>query len=296
MNNGALLQTNGVKLHAESFGDPDDPPLLLIGNSMLEWDRELCALLAAGHRLVIRYDLRDTGRSTTVDPDAPAYNLRDLAADAAGLVGTLGLPDAHVAGRGPGGWIAQLLALDHPQRVRTLTLVGTRPTSPGKADDDLPDHAPELMHALFSGPEPDWTDRSAVQDAMVTGGRSFAGTGGYDEEAARARAGTVFDRTAAALPSGVDLGAAQRANQQSTQFAAMDSGGRWRERLGEITAPTLVVHGEDDDFFPIGNAEALAAEIPPATLLRLPGVGQELPPRVWDEFAGALLAHTAGSA
>ena len=120
----------------------------------------------------------------------------------------------------------------------------------------------------------------------------LAGSGGLDEEAARAHSGAVFDRTAEALPAGVDLGAAQRANQMGFQFAAMKRR-RWRGRLGRITAPTLVVHGEDDPFFPIGNGEALAAEIPGATLLRLPGVGQELPPRVWDEFAGAVLAHTA---
>ena len=75
-----------MELYAETFGDPGDPPLLLIGNSMLEWDAELCERLASGARHVIRYDLRDTGRSTTVDPAAPAYTLRDLAADAAGLV------------------------------------------------------------------------------------------------------------------------------------------------------------------------------------------------------------------
>jgi len=287
------IRANGVRLCMESFGDCGDPPLLLIGNSMLEWDRELCALLAAGDRLVLRYDLRDTGWSTTVDPGAPAYTLRDLADDAAGLVDALGLPDAHVMGRGPGGWIAQLLALDHPGRVRTLTLVGTRPTSPGKADADLPDHAPELMAALFSGHRPDWTERASATEAMLRSGRAFAGSGGFDEQAARAHFEAVFDRTVAALPAGIDLGAAQRANLQSAQFASMKGGGRWRERLGQIAAPTLVVHGEDDPFFPIGNGEALAAEIPGATLLRLPGVGQELPPRVWDEFAGALLAHTA---
>ncbi|HYI36226.1 MAG TPA: alpha/beta hydrolase [Thermoleophilaceae bacterium] len=282
-----------MELCAEAFGDPGDPPLLLIGNSMLEWDAELCRRLASGGRHVIRYDLRDTGRSTTVDPGAPAYTLRDLVADAAGLTGALGLEDVHVAGRGPGGWIAQLLALDHPGTVRTLTLVGTRPTSPGKADADLPDHNPELMKALFGGPEPDWSDRESVVETMVAGGRAFAGTGGFDEQAARQHAEAVFDRTEAALPEGVDIGASQRANQQGAQFAAMKSGGRWRGRLGKITAPTLVVHGEDDPFFPIGNGQALAAEIPGATLLALPGVGQELPRRAWDEFAGALLAHTA---
>ena len=288
-----LTQANGVHLSTEAFGDRGDPPLLLIGNSMLEWDADLCERLTAGGRRVIRYDLRDTGRSTTVDPDRPAYTLRDLAADAAALPEALGLESAHVAGRGPGGWIAQLLALDHPAHVRTLTLVGTRPTSPGKADKDLPDHEPALMAALFSGPEPDWADRASVVERMVAGGRAFAGSGGFDEQEARERSEAIFDRAAAALPEGVDLGAAQRASQRGMQFAAMKSGGRWRGRLGQIAAPTLVVHGEDDPFFPIGNGEALANEIPGACLLRLPGVGQELPPRAWDAFAGALLDHTA---
>jgi len=288
-----MVQANGVRLYAESFGEPDDPALLLIGNSMLEWDAQLCERLAAGGRRVVRYDLRDTGRSATVDPAKPAYTFRDLAADAAALLDALGLESAHLAGRGPGGWIAQLLALDHPGRVRTLTLVGTRPTSPGKADPDLPDHDPEMMTALFSGPQPDWTDRASVADAAVGAGRAYAGSGGFDEQAARRQAEAAFDRTASALPDGVDLGAAQRACLRGFQFAAMKSGGRWRERLGEIAVPTLVVHGQDDPFFPIGNGEALANEIPGARLLRLPGVGQELPPRVWDEFAEALLAHTA---
>ncbi len=288
-----MLDVGGIRLCTETFGDRGDAPLLLIGNSMLEWDAALCGQLAAAGRFVLRYDLRDTGWSTIVNPDSPAYTLRDLAADAATLLDALGLESAHVAGRGPGGWIAQLLALDHPVRVRTLTLVGTRPTSPGKADEDLPDHDPELMAALFAGPKPDWADRSSVVEKMVAAGRAFAGSGGFDEQAAREHAEAKFDRTAATLPDGIDPGAAQRAGQQGMQFAAM-GGSRWRGRLGRISAPTLVVHGEDDPFFPIGNGEALAEEIPDARLLRLPGVGQELPPRVWDAFADAVVLHTAG--
>lgn len=287
-----LVPANGVQLCVETFGDPADPPILLVGNSLLTWPDEFCDRLAAGRRSVVRYDLRDTGRSTAADPDAPLYTLRDLVADAVGLLDTLDLPRAHVVGFACGGWIAQLLALDHPDRVATLTLIATRPTAPGPSDPDLPDHSPQLMSHLMGAPEPDWSDRAAVVEAMTETGRHFVGSAGYDEEAARAQVGRIFDRTVAAADATADIGAFHRANQMATVFAALDSGDRWRERLGDLTAPTLVIHGEDDPFFPIGNAEALAHEIPRAALLRLPGTGQELPARVWDDVIAALLLHT----
>ncbi|MFC6878842.1 MULTISPECIES: alpha/beta fold hydrolase [Actinomadura] len=269
----------------ETFGDGGDPPLLLVGLSMLTWPDGLCARLAAGRRFVVRYDLRDTGRSVTVDPDAPGYTLRDLVADAVGVLDAFGLPRAHVAGFGPGGWIAQLLALDHPDRVASLTLVGTRPTAPGPADADLPEHAPELMAFVTGAPKPDWSDRDDVVEYMVAHARVFGGTRGVDEAEVRERAGRIFDRAG---------GRFQRSNQLGTAFAAMDCGERWRERLPEVTAPTLVVHGDDDPFFPIGNGRALAREIPGAELLVLPETGQELPCRVWDVVVPAVLRHTSG--
>ncbi|MFA1540945.1 alpha/beta fold hydrolase [Actinomadura monticuli] len=283
-----LISVNGVELCTETFGGADDAPVLLIGNTMLTWPDALCERLAALRRFVVRYDLRDTGRSTAADPESPAYTLRDLVADAAGLLDALGLERAHVAGAGPGGWIAQLLALDHPERVLTLTLVGTRPTAPGPADPDLPDHAPELMEHYMSLPQVDWTDRASivafqVENARRTGGRDF------DEDEARAGIERVHDRT---RPDG-GTGAAHRADQMGTVFAALDCGARWRERLPEITAPTLVVHGEDDPFFPPGNGRALAAEIPGAELLVLPRTGSGLPRRTWDAFVPALLRHTS---
>jgi pimeloyl-ACP methyl ester carboxylesterase len=290
--NERFVRTNGVQLCVQTFGEPADPPMLLIGNSMLSWPDELCDQLAAGHRFVIRYDLRDTGRSTTVDPDAPGYTLRYLVADAAGLLDALDRPRVHVVGYGPGGWIAQLLALDHPARVDSLTLIATRPVAPGPNDADLPEHAPEMMAQLFGTPEPDWSDRTAVIDYLVDTGRLFAGSGRFDEAEARATVTRIFERTVAAMPTGADPSKAHRANQMSTMFAALDSGDRWRERLGKITAPTLVVHGETDPFFPIGNAEALADEITDATLLRLPETGQGLPCRIWDLLVPAMLRHT----
>jgi pimeloyl-ACP methyl ester carboxylesterase len=283
-----LITANGVDLCTETFGDPADVPMLLIGNTMLTWPDALCERLASLRRFVVRYDLRDTGHSTVTAPEAPSHTLRDLVADAAALLDALDIPRAHVVGAGPGGWIAQLLALDHPARVASLTLIGTRPTAPGPADPDLPDHAPELMDHFMSRPHVDWTDRASViafhlENARHTAGRDF------DEDEARANIERVHDRTRPVD----DHGTSHRADQMATQFAALDSGPRWRERLPEITAPTLIVHGEDDPFFPIGNAEAMAAEIPKAELLSLPGTGSELPARTWPTVVPALLRHTS---
>src|SRR2546430_16861494 len=97
---------------------------------MLSWPDALCERLAAGGRRVVRYDLRDSGESTTTNPNAPAYTLRDLAADAAALADTLGGPPAHLAGIGVGGGVAQGAALDHPGSVSAPTPAGTRPTAP----------------------------------------------------------------------------------------------------------------------------------------------------------------------
>ena len=128
------VNANQVALGVESFGD-DDAPLVLLagGTTMLSWPDALCERLAAGGRRVVRYDLRDSGESTTADPEAPAYTLRDLAAAAASLADALGGGPAHLAGIGVGGMVAQIAALDHPGAFSALTLAGTarsRPASP----------------------------------------------------------------------------------------------------------------------------------------------------------------------
>ncbi len=278
------VKANGAELCVQTFGDASDPPVLLIGITMLSWPEELCTALRG--RYVVRYDLRDAGRSTFDDPDAPGYDLRDLVTDASELLTGLDLQRAHVAGVGVGGFVAQLLALDHPGQVASLTLVSTRPVAPGPADPDLPDHDPEVMGRLFGRPAPDWTDRDSVIDYMAGSARLMSGPRGHDERDARATAGAIFDRAGRTAQ-------AQRASHLGTMFAAIDCRPRWRERLGGITAPTLVVHGDEDPFFPHGNGVALAAEIPGATLLTLPGVGSGLPRVTWPVVADALLRHTA---
>jgi pimeloyl-ACP methyl ester carboxylesterase len=280
------IKVNGVELGVETVGSPADPPVLLVGVTALSWPEELCRALTG--RYVVRYDLRDTGRSTYADPDAPAYNLRDLVTDAAELMTALELGRTHVVGMGVGGFVAQLLALDHRDQVASLTLVSTRPVAPGPVDPDLPEHAPEVMAQVFGRPQPDWTDRDSVIDYMAGSARLMSGSQGFDEQDARAAAGSIFDRAGQTAES-------QRASHLGTMFAAIDCRPRWRERLGEIAVPTLVVHGDEDPFFPYGNGVALAAEIPGATLLTLPGAGQGVPRVTWPAFVDALLRHTSPS-
>jgi pimeloyl-ACP methyl ester carboxylesterase len=279
-----LLPVGDVELCVDTAGSPTDPAVLLIGTTVATWDDAFVDRLTG--RYVIRYDLRDAGRSTTVDPDAPGYTLRDLVADAVGVLDGLGIARAHVAGLATGGFIAQLLALDHPSRVASLVLVGTRPVAPGPVDDDLPDHAPAIMAHFGSAPPVDWSDRTSILDGAVARARVLSGSTRFDAAEARAHAAAVLDR-AGPHP------ASARNSMMSTVFATLDCTPRWRERLPGITAPTLVVHGAADPFFPLGNAEALAAEIPGATLRVLDGVGAELPGRAHADVAAAVLAHTA---
>ena len=273
-------RANRVELGIETFGADDGSLVLLAGGpTMLSWPDSLCERLASGGRRVVRYDLRDCGGSTTLDPEAPAYNLRDLAADAAALVGTLGAARAHLGGVGVGGMVAQVAALDHPNAFSALTLVSTRPVAPGPVDDDLPDHQAATMEAVFSRPMPDWTDRAAVAAFVAAGAESL----GNDPEQAHAIAARIWSRTPSSEPS------VHQANQLGTVFARLDCTPRWRERLGELTLPTLVVHGAADPFFPVGNGEVLAAEIPGARLLVLDDMGGALRDAAADEVAAAML-------
>ncbi|MER5351928.1 alpha/beta hydrolase [Kitasatospora sp. NPDC002551] len=274
------VHVNGTDLGVESFGDDGAPLVLLAGGpTMLSWPDALCERLAAGGRRAVRYDLRDSGESTAADPQAPAYTLRDLAADAAALADALGGAPAHLAGIGVGGMVAQVAVLDHPDAFRALTLAGTRPVAPGPPDGDLPDHDPATMSRLFARPLPDWSDRRAVAE--------FAGAAaeilGDDPAAARAVAARVWDRTPGTAPP------VQMANQMGLVFSRLDCAPRWRERLPGIAVPTLVVHGRRDRFFPLGNGEAIAHAVPGARLLVLDGAATAIPAAAVGEMAEAML-------
>ena len=143
----------------------------------------------------------------------------------------------------------------------------------------------EELQAFFAeeASEPDWSDRDAVIDYIVEGERPFAGSRPFNEAAIREIAARAFDHTTNVASS-------------ITNHAGIDSGERWRERLGEVSAPTLVIHGTEGPMYPYANAVALAKEIPGARLLALEQVGHEVPPRDhWDVVVPAILRHTASA-
>lgn len=274
-----IVPVNGIELCAQAFGTPGSPAILLIGGaeaSMDWWEDEFCGRLASAGRYVLRYDSRDTGRSTTFPVGEPPYTGEDQLADALGLLDAFGLGATHIVGMSGGGMLAQTLAVLHPDRVATLTLIST---SPGGSD--LPPMSPALAERFQEpAPGPDWTDRESVIAYFIEGERGFAGTLPVDESRIRRIAGRAFDRSP-------DPAAA-------TNHWMIGGGEPVRPRLGEIAAPTLVMHGTADPLFPYGHAEALAREIPDAKLVPLPGVGHQMPPpEVWDTVIPAITDHTA---
>jgi pimeloyl-ACP methyl ester carboxylesterase len=277
-----MVSVNGVDLCVEPFGDRKASAILLISGaaaSMDWWDAEFCWRLAAAGRFVIRYDHRDTGRSVSYLPGAPGYTGPDLVADAVGLIDALAGGRAHVAGLSMGGGIAQYLAVEHPDRVATLTLMST---SPGP-DDDLPLMADRLKAALADpAPEPDWADNAAVIEYIVDSWRHFAGPDSFDEAHVREVARRVVDRTV-------------NVESSTKNHWLLKAGRDIRPQLGEVSAPTLVIHGTEDPFFPPGHALALVRELAGAELLLLDGAGHQQPPprSTWDLVVPAILKHTS---
>ncbi|WP_169252712.1 alpha/beta hydrolase [Brevibacterium sp. 'Marine'] len=272
---------NGVSLGVEEFGEADAPLVLCLGApTMLSWPDALCVQLAAQGRHVVRCDLRDAGASSHGDLESPDYTLRDLAADAAELARAFDGRPAHLAGIGISGMVAQVAALDHPDAFSALTLIGTRPVAPGPVDDDLPDHDEATMGPLFARPQPDWTDVDSVADFMVEGAKIL----GDDPAEARDVAARIWGRTQGDDPE------SHLADQLGMVFSRLDCRPRWRERLPQLRVPTLVVHGRLDPFFPVGNGEALAREIPGARLLTLENASRAVPAADVPEVVGAMAA------
>ena len=270
-----MMPVNGIEVCIETFGEPTDPALLLIaaGASAMDWwEDEFCRRLAAGERFVIRYDHRDTGRSTSFPAGAPPYSAADLANDALGVLDALGIHRAHLVGLSMGGSLAQRLAIERPHRVLSLTLMSS---SPGRAAGDEP-AVPDPL------PAHDWSDRRTAVTCMAEQVRELGGAFTADETHLRRLAERVFDRT-------IDMAATQ------CNHRLIDCGPPLRDRLSSITVPTLVLHGTLDRLYPARHPQVLAGEIPGARLVWLEGVGHEFPPMaVWSTVIDEILGQARG--
>jgi pimeloyl-ACP methyl ester carboxylesterase len=274
-----MIEANGVELCTEAFGNPADPPILLImgiGASMLWWEERFCRMLADAVRFVIRYDHRDTGRSVSYEPGRPEYTGADLTADAAGVLDGFGISAAHLVGVSAGGGIAQEVALDSADRVLSLTLISTSPATRG--DRDLPPPTPEFTRFVAAA-EADWSNTDSVIDYLVDYWRVLAGTErAFDEGRLRERVRRDVERAR-------DVAAVQNHD-------LMSHGEGSPRPLSSITAPTLVIHGTADPMFPLEHGRVLAEEIRGARLLALEGAGHGVDRVDWDAVVRAILKHT----
>lgn len=270
---------NSVELCTESFGRAQDPCVLLIMGataSMVWWDAEFCRALAARGRFVVRYDLRDTGRSTCYPPGESAYSVLDLTDDALGVLDLYEASEAHWVGMSLGGMIAQLAALRSPERVLSLTMIGSRVW-----DDrpDLPDIDPRILEYHASAGDLDWADRDAVARYLAGGWKTLCGSG------------RIFDATRALELARLDV---ERAPSPLSRFnhAALQGGEDYYGRVGEIRAPALIIHGSEDPVSPYPHALAIRDAIPGSKLLTLAGAGHELHQDDWRSVIDAIVHHT----
>lgn len=277
-------RANGIDIEFQTFGDASASPLLLImglGAQMLSWDEAFCELLASRGFRVIRYDNRDCGLSTWMEdagmPDIaaaaagqpkPAYSLDDMAADGAGLLDALGIGAAHIVGASMGGFIAQLVALNHTSHAITLTSIMS---GPGGRDATPP--KPEGAVVLLASPPETRTER--IEQAMSFRKVLIGPADPFNEDLERARASRAVDR--AYYPAGV-----------GRQLVAILAAPSRLERLRSLNVPTLVVHGVDDVLVPIENGRAVAAAVPEARWLEFEGMGHDLPKRVWPQVLDAI--------
>ncbi len=279
------LRANGIDIEYETVGDPRAAPMLLVtglGAQLIAWDESFCLQLAERGFHVIRFDNRDAGLSTKMEeagePDLiaalagnprPAYKLDVLADDAVGLLAELGIGAAHVLGVSMGGYIAQLMAINHPDRVLSLTSIMSGPSWP----ESVPAR-PEGVAVLMVPPP---STREARIEAAMSGRRALRGSADrFDEAFERARAAHAIDR--AYYP----LGAAR-------QLVAILATEPRLERLRRIRIPTLVIHGVDDVLVPVENGRLVAAAVPGARLIEFEGMGHDLPERVWPEVLDAVV-------
>ena len=281
-----------IELEYDAFGSPADPTLLLVMGytaQMVAWEDDFCKAFADRGLHVVRFDNRDCGLSTKLDgvavdvdavvraalmeepvPPVP-YTLSDMAADAVGLLDHLGIERAHVLGASMGGMIAQVMAVEHPTRVRTLISVMSMP-----GDPEVGQPTPEAMGALLSVPPSDregFIAHSVVYQAFHS--RKYR-----SDELSKANAARDYDRSY--CPQGAPR-----------QLAAIYASGRRSAQLRTLRVPTLVIHGTDDTLISPSGGERTAELIPGARLMMIDDMGHDLPAPLWGTFVDAVAEFVA---
>jgi len=279
---------NGVEIEYETFGDPRDVPLLLISGGaaqMTFWQEPFCEQLAGHGFCVVRLDNRDVGLSTSFDehgfPDVPAvregrekapYLLEDMARDTVDVLDDLGAKAAHVVGISLGGYIAQVMAIEHPQRTLSIVSMASGVGGPdniygapdgGWHDDDEPpvemtfeEMVERRLDEIQWMSTPQYFDRDVIRPRVIRSMR-------------RAR-----------NPAGAER-----------QAAAVHAGGSRAAALHETRVPALILHGALDPHLPVENAHRTAAAIPGSRLVIIPDLAHDLPDEKWPEVIDLIVEH-----
>lgn len=288
----AFVPANGIQLCYETFGDPANPPMVLImglAAQMIIWDDEFCTQLAARGFWVVRFDNRDIGMSTRF-PKARTprlaelmlaqatrikfrvpYTLRDMAADTIGLMDALGIRSAHVVGASMGGFIAQELAILYPSRLRSMTSIMS-----STGDPKLPGPTPRALAVLAKKVPLDREGyiREYVHTWSVLAGDHFP----FNAERTARQGAASYDR--GINPAGV-----------ARQMLAIIASGNRRKALRNVKVPTLVIHGTADPMVPDDGGRDTALTIPGARLLLIEGMGHSFPREVWPRIIDAIAKH-----
>ena len=269
--------TNGaVRIFYETFGDPSNPTLVLVnglGSQCINYRSEWCERFAAEGFHVVRMDNRDVGLSAHFSDAAPkeaAYTLSDMGSDVIAVLDALGVNRAHVMGLSMGGMIVQTLAIEHPERLRSVTSVMSTTGEP-----DVGQASPEAQARLFGAPA---TDRESAIANHLEGLGIWGSPGKVDVTAQAKYAGEAFDR--AFDPPGV-----------ARQIMGVMASAPRAEALRDVRVPTLVMHGSADTLIDPSGGRRTAELIPDARFVLLEGMGHDYPEPYWDEWVAHVTAH-----
>jgi pimeloyl-ACP methyl ester carboxylesterase len=272
----STARNGDVEIFFEEFGDPDAPTLLLVnglGSQCLNYAVEWCELFCDEGFHVVRFDNRDVGLSSKLD--GTDYTLADMARDVVAVLDAVGVEQAHVMGCSMGGMIVQRLAIDHADRVLSMTSAMSRTGEPGYGESSK-----EALAFLLAPPAP---SRSAYIDRQVAALHVYGSKPEWlDDGAIRARAATAYDRCF--CPEGV-----------GRQMKAVMRDGSRAEQLAEMDLPALVIHGSRDTLIDPSGGRRTAALIPGARYVEIEGMGHDYPPPVWREWVAVWseFAHAA---